>query len=221
MTRSGRLIVIEGPDHVGRSLHVRLLVERLEAHGVAVATTGLARSELMGGHIKTNANELHQLNWRTRSLMYATDMHDQQIHLIEPLLEAGFVVIADRYTLTPVIREQIRGGDPVWIEGLYRGMPQPNLTVVLQAGGRRLLNRMMHNNTLVELNNYEAGLDMGLSPSVTTSFLEYQKLLREAFRSAAEARGLPVVHTRQTVEQVHKEIWSNVEPVVEHMLQQL
>jgi len=154
-------------------------------------------------------------------LMYATDMHDQQIHLIEPLLEAGFVVIADRYTLTPVIREQIRGGDPVWIEGLYRGMPQPNLTVVLQAGGRRLLNRMMHNNTLVELNNYEAGLDMGLSPSVTTSFLEYQKLLREAFRSAAEARGLPVVHTRQTVEQVHKEIWSNVEPVVEHMLQQL
>ena len=36
MTTEGKLIVIEGPDHVGRSMHARLLSERLKAHGVAV-----------------------------------------------------------------------------------------------------------------------------------------------------------------------------------------
>jgi thymidylate kinase len=34
MTYPGKLIVLEGPDQVGRSLHARLLAARLEAHGV-------------------------------------------------------------------------------------------------------------------------------------------------------------------------------------------
>ena len=40
----GRLIVIEGTDGVGRSTHVALLKEWLEARGYAVVNTGLRRS---------------------------------------------------------------------------------------------------------------------------------------------------------------------------------
>ena len=40
----GRLIVLEGTDGVGRSTHVRLLTEWLEARGYAVVNTGLRRS---------------------------------------------------------------------------------------------------------------------------------------------------------------------------------
>ena len=77
MTTGGKLIVIEGPDNVGRSMHARLLRERLEAHGIAVAVVGLARSELLGDLIKRSHSDIHQLNWRTRALLYATDLHDQ------------------------------------------------------------------------------------------------------------------------------------------------
>ena len=94
MRVEGKLIVIEGPDHVGRSLHARLLSERLKAYGVAVSIVGLARSNLLGAHIKNTSIGLHQLSWRTRALLYATDLHDQYIHDIAPLLSAGFVVIA-------------------------------------------------------------------------------------------------------------------------------
>ncbi len=219
MTSEGRLIVIEGPDHVGRSLHARLLSERLKAHGVAVTIVGLARSELLGELIKTATSELHQLNWRTRALLYATDLHDQYIHDIHPLLAAGFVVIADRYTMTPLIREVIRGGNAEWIQGLYNSMPKPDMTVVLQAGGRRLLNRMMHNNSLTRLNHYEAGTDMALSPSITRSFLEYQKLLKKAFIQHAEKEGHPIVHTREAVPEVHKAVWNHVKPCVADLLQ--
>lgn len=221
MSTQGKLIVIEGPDYVGRSLHARLLSERLEAHGVAVATVGLARSELMGELIKANTHELHQLNWRTRALLYATDLHDQIIHELQPLLDAGFVVIADRYTLTPLIREQIRGGDAQWIGGLYANIPAPDLTIILQAGGRRLLNRMMHNGSLVQLNSFEAGIDMALSPSITKSFLTYQKKIRSAFVEHANKDNIPIIHTKQSVKDVHSQIWDEISPVLKDMIQPL
>ena len=53
MSHAGKLIVIEGPDHVGRTLHVRLLSARLKANGIATHIIGLARSELMGEIVKS------------------------------------------------------------------------------------------------------------------------------------------------------------------------
>lgn len=217
----GRLIVIEGPDHVGRSLHVRLLANHLEARGVAVTTAGLARSPLLGENLKSQNPSLHALDSRTRSLLYATDLHDQLIHVVNPALEAGFVVLSDRYTMTPSIRERMRGGDQTWIEGLYAGIPQPDLTVVLSAGPRRLLNRILFGEELQTLNDFEAGMDLNLSPSVTTSFLAYQKTLRDMFTAEAEAAGHPIIRTRYDVRDVHRSIWDVTVPVVEHMLQPL
>ena len=219
MSYNGKLIVIEGPDNVGRSMHTRLLGERLKAHGVAVSIVGLARSDLLGDLIKKSNSALHQLSWRTRALLYATDLHDQFIHKIEPLLSAGFVIIADRYTATPMIREKIRGGDLEWIGGLYKTMPEPDVNIILQAVGSRLLNLMMNNDSITKLNHYEAGADLALSPSITRSFLEYQKLLRKAFLEYANNGGHPIIHTRESVARVHSSVWSHVKPTVADMLQ--
>ena len=219
MGLGGRLIVIEGPDHVGRSLHCRLLANRLEAHGVAVAHIGLARSQLLGELIKSNNAEIHQLNWRTRSLLYATDLHDQIRHEIEPLLGAGFVVIADRYTLTPIVREEVRNGNTEWIKQLYSGVPVPDMSIILHAGPRRLLNRILFGEELQALNHFEAGMDITNTASITSSFLTYQRRIRRAFLAHGEEAGLPMIATRDSVEQVHEEIWSHVLPIVGPMLQ--
>ena len=48
----GKLIVIEGPDAVGRSTQVRRLKPWLEEYGHAVLDTGMARSALAGKGIK-------------------------------------------------------------------------------------------------------------------------------------------------------------------------
>ena len=219
MSHAGKLIVIEGPDHVGRTLHSRLLSARLKANGIATHTIGLARSELMGEIVKSRTADIHQLNWRTRSLLYATDLHDQIKHEAEPLLGAGFVVIADRYTLTPRIREEVRGGDGEWIDSLYSNTPDPDAMIILHAGPRRLLNRIMFGEELEALNHFEAGMDLALSTSITASFLQYQKILRQEFQEAGRKRGATMIPTRHTVQEVHDRIWSAVEPVVEGMLQ--
>ena len=219
MSHAGKLIVIEGPDHVGRTLHTRLLSARLKANGVATHTIGLARSDLMGPLVKSRTADIHQLNWRTRSLLYATDLHDQIKHEAEPLLGAGFVVIADRYTLTPRIREEVRGGDGNWIESLYANTPDPDAMIVLHAGPRRLLNRIMFGERLEALNHFESGMDLALSTSITSSFLQYQKILRQEFQKAGKKASATLIPTRHTVEVVHDKIWDSVRPVVEHMLQ--
>ncbi|MDP7002991.1 MAG: hypothetical protein QF911_05450 [Candidatus Thalassarchaeaceae archaeon] len=219
MSHPGKLIVIEGPDHVGRTLHARLLSARLKANGIATHTIGLARSELMGVLVKSHTADIHQLNWRTRSLLYATDLHDQIMHEAAPLLNAGFVVIADRYTLTPMIREKVRGGDGKWITSLYSNVPVPDATVILHAGPRRLLNRIMFGERLEALNHFEAGMDLALSTSITSSFLQYQRMLRQAFQSEGQKAGATLIPTRLTVERVHDKIWESVSPVVAEMLQ--
>ena len=219
MSHAGKLIVIEGPDHVGRPLHPRLLSARLKANGIATHTIGLARSELMGAIVKSRTADIHQLNWRTRSLLYATDLHDQIKLEAEPLWAAGFVGIADRYSLTPRIREQVRGGDGDWIDSLYSDTPEPDALIVLHAGPRRLLNRIMFGEELEALNHFEAGMDLALSTSITSSFLQYQKILRQEFQEAGKKAGAVLIPTRHTVQDVHDRIWESVSPVVEHMLQ--
>jgi len=48
----GKLIVVEGPDAVGRSTQIALLRQWLEKEGHAVLDTGMARSALAGKGIK-------------------------------------------------------------------------------------------------------------------------------------------------------------------------
>ena len=113
----------------------------------------------------------------------------------------------------------MRGGDGEWIDSLYSNTPDPDAMIILHAGPRRLLNRIMFGEELEALNHFEAGMDLALSTSITASFLQYQKILRQEFQEAGRKRGATMIPTRHTVQEVHDRIWSTVEPVVEAMLQ--
>lgn len=219
MQYPGKLIVIEGPDQVGRSLHARLLSARLEAHGVATYTIGLARSKLMGELLKSHTNDIHHLNWRTRALLYATDLQDQIKNDIQPLLHAGFVIISDRYDITPIIREKVRGGDSKWIKELYSEIPKPDSILILHCGPRRLLNRIMFGEKLETLNHFESGMDLALSTSITSSFLKYQKLIRHEFENMGKELDAIMIPTRGTVENVHDKIWDKIQPIIGDLVQ--
>src|SRR2546430_10603316 len=71
----GKLIVIEGPDAVGRSTQIVLLRQWLEQEGHAVLDTGMARSALAGKGIK-QAQEGNTLGPITMTLFYTTDLSD-------------------------------------------------------------------------------------------------------------------------------------------------
>jgi len=80
---TGKLIVIEGTDGVGRTTQMDMLKPWLEQQGRAVLDTGITRSELAGRGIK-QAKEGHILGRITLTLFYATDFADRLEHQSSP-----------------------------------------------------------------------------------------------------------------------------------------
>src|ERR1700682_4581003 len=111
----GKLIVIEGPDAVGRSTQIALLRQWLEQEGHAVLDTGMARSALAGKGIQ-RAKIGNTLGPITMTLFYATDFADRLENEIVPALRAGFVVLTDRYIFSLMARAVARNEDRRWIE---------------------------------------------------------------------------------------------------------
>ena len=85
---TGKLIVIEGTDGVGRSTQAFMLKEWLEVQGYAVMDTGWTRSKLIGQAI-TEAKAGHSMHRLTYCLMYATDLADRLEYQIIPALRSG------------------------------------------------------------------------------------------------------------------------------------
>ena len=106
----GKLIVIEGPDAVGRSTQIAQLRQWLEQEGHAVLDTGMARSALAGKGIQM-AKAGNTLGPITMTLFYTTDFADRLENEIMPALRAGFVVLIDRYIFSIMARAIARGED--------------------------------------------------------------------------------------------------------------
>src|SRR5450432_3009120 len=138
----GKLVVIEGPDAVGRSTQIALLRQWLEREGHAVLDTGMARSALAGKGIQ-EAKKGNTLGPVTMTLYYTTDFADCLENEIVPALRAGFVVLTDRYIYSLMARAIARGEDRAWIERVASFALVPHATYYLRAQVRDLLTRVV------------------------------------------------------------------------------
>ena len=142
-TLQGKLIVIEGADCSGRSTQVAMLKEWLESNGHAVLDTGLRRSGLVGEAIE-EAKKGHTLGKKTMSLLYATDFADQLENKIIPGMKAGYIVLADRYFFTLMVRDMIRGADKEWLKELFGFALVPDHIFYMSVDPDILLHRALH-----------------------------------------------------------------------------
>ena len=197
---SGRLIVIEGPDASGRSSQIEMITSRLEADGFAVLNTGLKRSELIGEGI-LEAKQSVSLGRRTNALFYAADFADQLEHKIIPALQAGYVVLADRYIYTLMARNTLRGIRRKWSADLYSFALVPDLIFYLDVDPFKLVHRVFAKRQ--SLDYYESGADLGLSNDMFESFIIYQRKLAHEFEHIKEKYNLTSVSGNRTAEQVN------------------
>lgn len=213
----GHLIVIEGADGVGRSTHLELLQGWLEGHGMAVASTGLARSALTRRGI-VEAKEGHNFDRTTMSLFYATDLADRIENAIIPALRSGFVVVADRYAYTMMARGAVRGLSREWLSRLYGFALVPERVFYLQLNPDLLIRRILRRGS--ELDYWEAGRDIGLAPDLYTSFRRYQALMASEFDRMAEEYGFSTVDASTSVETVQAELRRGVAALLDPTLLQ-
>jgi dTMP kinase len=201
---SGKLIVIEGTDGVGRSTHVALLRTSLESAGHAVLDTGMTRSVLAGRGIR-NARAGNTLGSLTLQLFYATDFADRLEKEMLPALRAGFVVLTDRYIYSAIARAVVRGADPAWIRAIYGIAIVPDAVFYLRLRStEELAARVLASGHGFDY--WESGMDLHLGSDYYDSFVAYQKLLLREFDRMSGEYGFQMIDTGRPVRRVAAEL---------------
>jgi len=207
----GKLIVLEGSDGVGRSTQTQLLRRWLEDEGFAVSDTGLKRSEMTQQGLE-EAQKGHTLSPITMSLFYATDFADRLENQIVPALQAGFIVLSDRYSYSIMARDIVRGADPDWARKLYGFALKPDLVLYLKAEVSDLISRLIHGRGL---SYWESGMDIHPSTDLFDSFVDYQSDLINLYNQFAEEFDFKTVDAGRPVKEVFSDLQSHIRDLLE------
>jgi dTMP kinase len=199
----GKLIVVEGPDAVGRSTQIMLLRQWLEQEGHAVLDTGMARSALAGKGIKM-AKEGNTLGPITMTLFYTTDFADRLENEIVPALRAGFVVLIDRYIFSIMARAIARGEDRRWIEQVAGFALVPHAVFYLRTDVEHLVQRVVLGRGAFDY--WESGMDLRFGQDMYESFVKYQSRLIKALDSMVRPYNFSVIDAGQPIPRIFKEL---------------
>jgi len=203
----GKLIVIEGPDAVGRTTQIERLRAWLEQQGHAVLDTGLARSALAGKGIQ-QAKEGNTFGPLTMTLFYATDFADRLENEIIPALRAGFVVLTDRYIFSLMARAVARGEDPRWIEQVAGFALVPHAIYYLRAEVKDLVSRVVVGRGAFDY--WESGMDVGLGQDMYDSFLRYQLRVIRALDHMAKGYGFVTVDASRHPDRIFADLQRHI-----------
>jgi len=195
----GKLIVVEGPDAVGRSTQIAQLHRWLEQEGHAVLHTGMARSALAGKGIQ-QAKQGNTLGAVTMTLFYTTDFADRLENEIVPALRAGFVVLTDRYIFSIVARAIARGEDRRWIERVAGFALVPHAVYYLRARVEDLVSRVVVGRGAFDY--WESGMDVRMGGDMYESFVRYQSRIIRALDAMAKSYGFVVIDASRPAEEI-------------------
>jgi dTMP kinase len=194
----GFLIAFEGPEGAGRREALAHARGALQARGQDVVVSRPMGATLAGG-IYRSAAPLNELSPRTLVLVAASDMAERLEWEILPALQAGKVVLADRYVYRTV-QGMARDLDPDWLEVLCAVAPRPDL--VLLYHDEETVQRSRVDLATVDL--YEAGMDLGLTRDVPFSYQLYQQRVREGYEDWAEAHQIELHQPKSMSEMVDR-----------------
>jgi len=206
-TYPGLLIVVEGIDGAGKSTQLELLRSWLVQEGYDVFFTAWNSSK----QIKTttrSGKDRQLLTPTTFSLIHCTDFADRLERAIVPPLQAGMIVLADRYVYTAFSRDVVRGVDRQWVRELYRFAVRPDLAFYFKVPLETAVERIFRGRPTLKY--YEAGMDLGLSPDPAKSFTRFQSRILSEYDRLVEEYGLKVIPADQAIEQQQRQVRQQV-----------
>lgn len=205
--RRGFFLTFEGLDGSGKSTQLRKLAAALEARGHSVTVTRQPGGTRIGDRIRALLldTKTGQLAPMTELGLMFSDRAQAIAEVIRPALDAGRVVLCDRFTDST---EAYQGGgrqlgsDVVlrMHETMCAGL-NPDLTILLLAHFERSLDRARRRNDRVA----STGKDEGRFESEDASF---HRRVYEKYREIArrDSHRVVVIEGDQSVEAIHRQI---------------
>ena len=204
---SGALIVVEGTDGSGKSTQMYLLRRWLEIGGYKVYLTEWNSSPLVKSATRRGKRR-RLLTSTTFSLLHAADFADRCERQIFPLLQSGYLVLADRYIYTAFARDTARGCASDWLCNLYAFAPVPDITFYFRAPLDVAVNRILSGRP--KLKHYEAGMDLGLSFDRVESFRLFQGMILDQYDRMIETDKFVLMDGTMAVNQLQRQMRSIV-----------
>ena len=193
---SGALCVVEGLDGSGKSTQLYLLYRWLQNEGYPVYLTEWNSSTIVKS-ITSRSKKLKALTPVTFSMIHTADFADRCERQILPLLQAGYIVLCDRYLYTAIARDAARGVPQDFVENLYRFAPKPDVALYFRTPLEVSLNRILRGRPALKY--HEAGMDLGLSHDPVESFKLYQGRIQKVYDGLAEDGRMVTIDATQEV----------------------
>jgi dTMP kinase len=197
-------IVMEGIDGAGKSTQAKLLAEWFEEQGYETVLTKeptdtafgklIRRLVLTGG--REGIIDGARISHEAEALLFAADRAEHVHKLIKPSVEAGKVVISDRYFYSSLAYQWARGLDLGWLVDLNRFAIRPDLTVLLDLPVKESMKRINGRSIKTEFDK----------------IAELQKKVRENYLQLAKRfPEVRIVNALADVEDIHNDIVALVE----------
>ena len=138
---SGHLIAFEGLDQSGKQTQAeRLLAAFRSAGHKAEFLTFPEYTTAIGGEIGRALQGEREYQPDTLQLLYIANRSEFR-QRINAWLEAGTMVVCDRYLASSIAYGEAQGVDAGWLTEIQRFLPQPSLTILLDIPPEASLSR--------------------------------------------------------------------------------
>lgn len=205
LPHSGFLLSFEGSEGCGKSTQIRLLAERLKAAGRTVEVLREPGGTSVGEeirHLLQHAKAGASMAPEAELLLFAASRAQLVRERIRPLLDAGVVVILDRFIDSTTVYQGIARGLPresvAAINTFAAGSLLPKLTLVFDMDAATARNRIR-----------ASGRELDRMESQPLAFFEkvrhgYLELAR------AEPGRIRVLNADQPIEALQEQVWNLV-----------
>ncbi len=202
-------ITLEGPEGSGKTIHARTLADYLRAQGYEVLLTREPGGTSIGDQIRRVLFTLDNTSMRpaTEFLLFSASRAQHVDEVIRPHLDAGGVVVCDRYYDSSLAYQGYGHGlDLQYLRAITdfaTGGLKPDLTLLLDLSVEDGLRRREEGGSWNRLDEYS---------------LEFHRRVRQGYLElvAAEPERWVVIDASPSIEAVQKEIQAVVEARMSH-----
>jgi len=139
--KPGLLIAFEGLDQSGKQTQAEMLRDRLTATGRTVRLLSFPDYEtVIGAEIGRALRGERHYGADVMQLLYVANRYEYKQTIVEAI-QAGTILVCDRYLASSVAYGEAQGLDRVWLIEIQKYLPRPEVTILLdippEASARR------------------------------------------------------------------------------------
>ena len=127
----GLLVAFEGLDQSGKQTQAEALRDFFGSRGRDARLLSFPDyTTAIGAEISRALHGDREYAPDTLQLLYIANRYEHRA-AIESLIDAGAVIVCDRYVASSIAYGEAQGLDPAWLADAQRLLPEPDLTIVL------------------------------------------------------------------------------------------